>query len=208
MTPEIIAEIRNWTLLLIGTIGAIITLKSFVANNRQRRIENTYKTIEYLRKHISAEQINTFIELYQANNPLGVPGNEFHLKNGEIDTIENMFSEGGCGNGNIHNMIEVFNLISKSLIKHDLEEELIWYEYGQLMLTCYKWTYYLEINKTKGVDLSKREEMNDKEYKAFLGMWHDQLTGMNRFFYDFNLYMKKAIIKLSDRPMKYYTYAE
>jgi len=208
MSIEQIAEIRYWILLFLATIGAIVTLKTFIDNIRQRRLDNTFKTLDYLRKHITKEQIDTFIELFHANNPLGVPVNEFQLKEGRIDFIETMFSEGGCGNGDIHNMIEVFNLLAKSLNKNLLNEDLIWYEYGQIMLTCYRWTKYLEDHKEKHVDLSRREGMSDIEYKKFLKIWGEQFDLINMFFYDFNAYMKSATKEHLGKPTKYYTYVE
>jgi hypothetical protein len=205
---EQVAEIRNWILLLLATLGAIITIKTLIDNTHQRRIDNTFKTIDFIRKHITDEQINTFVYLFHANNPLGVPENEFHLKDGRKEYIENMFSEGGCGNGDIHNMIEVFNLISKSLNKHLLEEDLIWYEYGQIMLTCYRWTKYLEDHREKQVDLSRKEGMSNKDYRTFLKMWKVQLDGIDKFFLNFNTYMGRASKELLDKPTKYYTYVE
>jgi hypothetical protein len=109
---------RNWTLLVLATIGAIKSIRSFINSISQRKIDNTYKTIDFLRTHIQSEQIQTFITLFHANNELsGVKFNEFRFDNGHSDTIETMFSEGGCGNGDIHNMIELFNLISPTLEK-------------------------------------------------------------------------------------------
>lgn len=208
MDIEIIAEIRNWILFVLATVGAIIALKTFIDNTRQRRLDNTFKTLDFIRKHITKVQIDTFIDLFHANNPLGVPENEFHLKNGRKDYIETMFSEGGCGNGDIHNMIEVFNLIAKDLVKKKLDEYLIWYEYGQIMNTCYRWTKYLEDHRDKQVDLSRREGMNDKDYKIFLKIWKTQLEGCNKFFLYFNNYMKRASKKHLDKPTKHYTYIE
>jgi hypothetical protein len=205
---EQFAEIRNWLLLLLGTIGAFLTIKTFIDNTRQRRLDNTFKILEYLRKHITDAQIDTFIELFHSNNPLSVPANEFHLKDGRRDYIETMFSEGGCGNGDIHNMIEVFNLLAKLLNRSSLDENLIWYEYGQIMNTCYRWTKYLEDNRDKQADLSRKEDMTDKEYKEFQKLWKEQLDGINKFFYDFNLYMAKATKGLAGKPTKYYIYAE
>lgn len=61
-----------------------------------------------MRRHIGEKQIEAFIELFHANNELStVKFNEFGLSDGRTDTIENMFSNGGCGNGDIHNIIEL-----------------------------------------------------------------------------------------------------
>ena len=206
---ELLEELRPWIILVLAIIGSIITINAFLQNLKQRKLDNTFKTLDFLRKHITKEQIDTFIYLFHANNPLGVPHNEFHLKNGQVDTIENMFSEGGCGNGDIHNIIEVFNLISKSLNKGLLNIDLIWYEYGQIMTKCYEWTKYLEENRYNHVDLlSRKGNMSKKEYKEFVKMMHKQMDGVLNMFDQFNHFIDKNNKKLIWIPNKYYTYIE
>ena len=95
-----------------------------------------------------------------------------------------MFSEGGCGNGDIHNIIELFNLISPTL--KDLEINIILYEYGQIMSKIYQWTKYLQEETEKQSTIDK--------YPAF--------------YSKFNIYMKKNVMKMLFKPTKYYTYAE
>ena len=116
-----ITEFRNWLLFAVAIIGAFITIRTYINATKQRRIDNTYKTLDFIRRHITENQIETFIELFHANNELsGVKYNEFRFSDGRVDTIEYMFSEGGCGNGDIHNMIELFNLISPTLNSRSL----------------------------------------------------------------------------------------
>ena len=141
-------ELRIWLLFLFGIIGGVITIRSFSLNNEQRRIDNTFKVLDFLRRNISKEQINAFITLFQANNPLGVPYDEFHFRNGKTEKVSDMFSEGGCGNGDIHNMIELFELIAPLLIKKQINENLIWYEYGLIMDKCYDWIIVINENNT------------------------------------------------------------
>ena len=172
-------EVRMWSLFILAIIGGFISVKTFMLSVKQRKLENTYRTIDFLRNHISKEQINDFIELFHANNELsGVKYNEFKLADGRIDTIENMFSEGGCGNGSIHNMIELFNLISPTLKR--LEMSIIWFEYGQIMSKIYQWTEYL---------------VNNSDYSI-------------GFCSEFNIFMKKHQRKFLNKPIKFYTYAE
>jgi hypothetical protein len=172
-------------LLLLGTIGAFITIRTYINSTRQRKIDNTFKTIDFLRRHIGEKEIETFIELFHANNELsGVKYNEFRLADSRTDTIETMFSEGGCGNGDIHNMIELFNLISPTL--KDLEINIIWFEYGQIMSKIYNWTKYLD------------DEIDKKETK-------DKYP---TFYAEFNAYMRKSEQKMLFKSTKYYTYAE
>lgn len=160
---EIFLEIiRKWLTLFLGVIAAYITIQTFKENIKQRKLENTFKMLDYMRRHISDEQIETFKALFEANiassECRATPYNEFHFDNillkrnkiltfddtFSVERIEDMFSEGGCGNGDIANMIGVFNLISKYLNEKKLSKELIWYEYGQLLITCYRWTKYLD----------------------------------------------------------------
>ncbi len=153
------SETRGWILLVLGIIGAFISIRTFINANNQRRLENTFKTLDFIRKHISEEQINTFADLFHANNECkGVKYNEFVFDDGRKDTIEFMFSEGGCGNGDIHNMIELFNMLSPTFDKIDLK--LVWYEYGQIMSGIYKWTKYLEDENKDEFDLSFLKEFN------------------------------------------------
>ena len=174
-----LTELRNWTLLILAIIGAIITIRTYINSIKQRKIDNTFKTLDFLRRHIGEKEIEKFIELFQANNELkGIEHNKFVFDDGREDTVEYMFSEGGCGNGEIHNMVELLNLISPTL--KNLEESIIWFEYGQIMSKIYDQTQYLE---------------NIEEEKG------------KTFYSDFNTYMRKNKLKML-LPMKYYTYGE
>ncbi len=201
-------ELRNWLVLILALIGGTITIKTYISSIKQSKLDNTYKTLDYLRRHITDNQIQTFITLFQANNPLGVPKNEFHFADGRFDTIENMFSEGGCGNGDIHNMIEVFNLVSKKLSKGILNEDLIWYEYGQIMSTCYEWTKYLDNNMEKMFIKERQEGVSDKEYKEMIKFWKSQYKGMDKLYIDSHKYIEKHTKNRLDLPIKHYTYIE
>jgi hypothetical protein len=74
-----------------------------------------------------------------------------------------MFFPGGCGVGDIEEMIVIFNLLSPTFEK--LEMDIIWYEYGQVMDKLYGWTKYLEDN-----------DENKNEFT---------------FYFHFNKYMKR-----------------
>lgn len=182
MTPQ---ELRDWIFIILAVIGAFITIKTYIKSLHQMKLENTFKTLDFLRRHITENEKLRFIELFHANNELsGVKYNEFRLEYGQTDTIETMFSEGGCGNGEIHNMIELFSLICPTL--DTLEMDIIWYEYGQIMSKIYHWTKYLEDE----VD----ELINEANKKTF--------------YSDFNAFMDKHYEKMNGKPEKYYTYLE
>ena len=54
---EILTELRNWLLLLLGTIGAFITIRTYITSTRQMKIDNTFKTLDFLRRHIGEKEI-------------------------------------------------------------------------------------------------------------------------------------------------------
>jgi len=187
-----IAEIRNWTVALLAITGAIIAIRTFKNNNQQRKLDNTFKTLDYLRKHIGQEQIERFIELFQANNPITSESYEFNLLDGEIQNVEDMFSEGGCGNGEIYNMIQVFDLVSRSLSKKLLKTELIWYEYGQMISKCYEWT-------------SQIEEMDNKQFPNLSPMDKKFMKKYDSFYHHLNKFMRKNDDLMIGLPTKMYT---
>ncbi len=148
---------------------------------KQRRLENTLRLLDFLRQGINNDQIATFIKLFNANSELaGASYNEFKFADGDSDTIETMFSEGGCGNGDIYNIIATLNAIAPML--GTTKEQIIWYEYGQIMDKIYSWTKYLE------------ENTDQKDHVSF--------------YSSFNLYMKKNVQKILSTTFKYYIYAE
>ncbi len=138
-------EILLGLITLIGVIIAFTFVRAYLIYREQCKLENTFALLDFLRKRISDKQIATFVKLFHANNELsGVNYNEFKFSDGTFDTIETMFSEGGCGNGDIYNLITTFNLIVPSL--KNIEESYVWYEYGQIMVKLYAWTNYIQKN--------------------------------------------------------------
>ena len=190
-----IEELRNWIIACLAIIGAIITIRSFRNNNKQRKLDNTFKTLDYLRKHIGKEQIDKFIILYQANNPITSGKDEFKLPDGQIQHVKDMFSDGGCGNDEIYNMIQVYDLIAKSLNNNLLQTDLIWYEYGQMMSKCYEWTKQLE-----KIDRKEFENLSsiDKSFKI----------NHKSFYHNLNKFMEKNNELMIDFPTKMYTNIE
>ena len=136
---EYMEVIRSWGLFALAIIGSIIALKNFSANNEQRKLENTFKVLAFLKEHITDQDKERFVELFQANNPLAGTPELFRFENGGEQSVADMFSEGGCGNGSIHNILEIFNLVSKELLAETIRVEMVWYEYGQIMSKCHEW---------------------------------------------------------------------
>lgn len=161
--------------------------------------------MDFLRRNISKEQINTFITLFQANNPLGVPYDEFRFRNGKTEKVSNMFSEGGCGNGDIHNMIELFELIAPLLIKKQINENLIWYEYGLIMDKCYDWIIVINENSTPSFN---KRIVNSMISRFLNKSKHSYKKNSSLLFPYFSKYMKDNQKKNLNFPYLHYTYAE
>nr|VFJ52176.1 MAG: hypothetical protein BECKFW1821A_GA0114235_10353 [Candidatus Kentron sp. FW] len=89
-----IVEHKDIIVIILGMIGFFMALRTFRFNLQQRKIENTFKILEFMRKHIGTEQINTFIEAFHANNPLGGHVNEFQYPNGRKEHLDDFFLRG------------------------------------------------------------------------------------------------------------------
>jgi len=99
-----VTDYKDLIIVVLGVIGFVMTLRTFQFNLQQRKIENTFKILDFMRKHIGDKQIESFITAFHANNPLsGVAENEFVYPDGKKEHLDHFFSEGGSGNGDIHN---------------------------------------------------------------------------------------------------------
>lgn len=206
-----IIENKNIIIVALGIIGLIMTLRTFRYNLQQRKIENTFKILDFMRNHIGEEQIEEFVAAFHANGELsGAAHDEFIYPDGRQEGLDYFFSEGGSGAGDIHNMIEIFNLVSVYLIKKEIKEDIIWYEYGQIMSKCHQWTNHLE---TRGpghkyyndsLNRSKNKKwLENIKLKKHLKQYIDPKLN---FFYHFNRYMKKNKYRIIKNATKHYTY--
>lgn len=185
-------ELRGWITLISAVIGALIALATYENSVKQYMLDNTYKTLDYLRKHITQQQINTFIKLFKAYyTPEGISNKAFVIK-GEKQLVKDMFSDGGCGTPEIHNIIEVFNTVGKVASDKSLNDNLIWYEYGQIMETCHRW-----------IEIVDEEMIKELEKQ---GAPKESYTPMSVSYSQFSAYVKKY--NESEYPMKYYVSAE
>ena len=162
-------EIRLWTLVILAIIGAFITIRTFILSNKQRKLENTYRTLDFLRDNISKEQIDDFIKFWHANIANrewgGLKEYEFKFEGDDVIChIDNMFSDGGFGRGNIENLIALFDLMCPSFKKTELS--IIWYEYGQIMETLYVWTGYLKNKSENPFDFCSQFNKFMKKYSV------------------------------------------
>lgn len=186
MKIEIINLICTIAITTVTVVGVYIALKTYPESLKQSIISNTFKMLEFVQQHITDKYIERFIELLNANNPLnGCKENEFKFSNGVISYAEDMFSKGGCGNGEVVNIIEVLNYISKKLLNKELDEDLIWFEYGQIMTNCYKW---VKIQYEGSLKIYKNKE--------------------DIFFYYFYRYMLKNQEKMLYKLSKVYWHCE
>ena len=187
--------------LLVGAGGLFVSVAALMENTRQRKIENTFKWLNLIKATITNEHLKTFKRLYRANSPIIGAKSNFIFDDGKNELVDYMFSEGGCGIGHIQEIIEIFNLVCEILIKNDLVDRVFLFEYGQLMLTCHRWTLFLESDEgpnKKYVDevMERGKNLNwlDKfKIKRGLKPYKEEKS---HFFYHFNRYMKKNKSKI------------
>ena len=49
-------DFRNWIILILAIIGAIITIQTYIKSLEQSKLENTFKTLDFLRRHITEHE--------------------------------------------------------------------------------------------------------------------------------------------------------
>ena len=59
-------DFRNWIILFLGIIGAYITIQTYIKSLEQSKLENTFKTLDFLRRHITENEKLRFVELFHA----------------------------------------------------------------------------------------------------------------------------------------------
>lgn len=181
---------RNWGLFIFALVGAWLAVRTFNINLRQRKLENTFKLLEFMRSHIDQIQVEKIISLFHANNPLAGHPEKFVFNDGSEEPVVYMFSEGGCGNGEVHNALEVFNLAADPLLSQSVSVDMVWYEYGQLMHITNDWLNYIDEHGEKAPTFKGKKVIYEK-----IQPWPT-----------FQEFMKNK--PDYGKPMKYYTYAE
>lgn len=142
-------EIRNWTQFTFIVTGGYIALKTYLGNNKQRKIDNSFKIIAFFKESIEREDISRWIDVFiHSSEPYGaIPGHYVDFINEQKTPIpfSELFDQSTViEQGAIRRISEQFNLIAYEALYGNIELRLVYFEFGQIMDTVYDWLSTIE----------------------------------------------------------------
>ena len=169
---NVIAEIRNWFTLALAVIGGFITIRTFISNQRQRRLENIFRLITVFKESLHEEDIQAWQNIFHAcSEPAGAKEG-FLVEYIDCQRLQRplsaLFSEGPPDNGAIERMAELFDLISSEAVKETIELRIVYFQLGQLMDTIHSWLRKIDNPYGKESFLEKNYPYFDILYKKKL----------------------------------------
>lgn len=143
MQINVIAEIRNWLTLTLAVIGGFISIKTYMGNQKQRRLENSFRLISMFRESLHKGDMQAWEKIFHASSePAGAEsGNFVEIIDDEPQQLpfSALFSEGAPDNGAIGRIADLFDLISSEALNGTVELRVVYFQLGQLMDTTYSW---------------------------------------------------------------------
>lgn len=159
-------EIREWVQFLLLLIGGTITLRTYVGNQRQRRLENSLRLIDLFQKSLQPSDLEEWKKIFlSSSEPTGVRVGYFWDDQNQERPFADLFSEGAPDNGAIARIAEQFELISYEVLDKTVNLRLIYFNLGQLMDTTYSWLQMIENPSNSSSFISKYFPYFGKMYR-------------------------------------------
>ncbi|WP_281223598.1 hypothetical protein [Photobacterium sanguinicancri] len=125
--------------LIIG-IGSIVALKTYIAGQRQRKLENSLKMLDLFHSNLRDEDIERWVSIFQSSSePAGAKPKHFINAQGQQTPLSYLFSEGPEDLGATDRITDQLNLLCHHMLKGTLDISVIYSNIGQLMSTIYFW---------------------------------------------------------------------
>jgi hypothetical protein len=165
-------EIRNWLTFIFAVVGGFIAIQTYLGNQKQRRLENSFRLVVMFRESLHEKDIEAWKNIFHATSePSGAEKgylvkviDEKRLKR----PLSDLFSEGSPDNGAVERMAELFDLISSEALNETIEFRLVYFQLGQLMDTTHSWLTLIDNPYGEGTFLEERYPQFDRLYKKRL----------------------------------------
>ncbi|MUL35746.1 hypothetical protein [Gloeocapsopsis dulcis] len=143
-----ITEFRNWLTFSLTFFGGYIALKTYLNNQKQRKLENSFRIILMFRKSLHEGDIQAWEKIFHATSEsVGAERGHFvEIIDDESRQIplSYLFSEGAPDNGAVGRMADLFELISSEVLNKTVEFRVVYFQLGQLMDTTYYWLRFID----------------------------------------------------------------
>ena len=140
-------EIRNWTSFLLLVTGGGIAIRTFILNQRQRKLENSFRLIDLCNKSLSSDDLLNWHSIHVASSEQAGAKLGFFVDNKKIQVpFSELFSPNIIAQGSIERFCELFNLVCYEYLKGTIDIRLFYFEYGQYMSNTYYWVSFVNNN--------------------------------------------------------------
>ncbi|HHF3021301.1 TPA: hypothetical protein ACPJ0R_004345 [Vibrio diabolicus] len=136
VTPENMEFFRT----LVITVGSILALKTYVAGQKQRKLENSLKMLDLFHSNLRDSDIDNWISIFQASSePGGAKPKHFVNKQGLQIPLSDLFSEGASDKGATERITGQIDLLCHHMLKGTIDISIVYSNIGQLMSTVHFW---------------------------------------------------------------------
>jgi hypothetical protein len=165
----VLAEVRNWTAFILTVVGGCIAIQTYLGNQKQRRLENSFQLMAMFREYLHEGDIEAWKNIFHATSePAGAKkGFLVQVIDGKSlqRPLSDLFSEGPPDNGAVERMAEFFDLISNEALNKTIEIRLLYFQLGQLMDTIHSWITIIDGPYGEGTLLEAQYPDFDRLYK-------------------------------------------
>ncbi len=166
-------DMREWISFILLVIGGSIALRTFILNQRQRKLENSFRLIELFNRSLRDDDLSNWHKIFITSSELaGAKYGHFLDEKKNQRPFADLFSEGNYHDqGAIERICELFNLVGYEYLRGTIDLRVIYFEFGQLLHTVHDWVSSIETGGQTSVFLSSRypyfHQMFQKNIKVF-----------------------------------------
>ncbi len=132
-------ELRNWISLFLLVTGGAIALRTYLLNQRQRRLENSFRLLDLCKNSLTDGDILSWHMIHVASSEQAGAKPGFFVDKREQIPFAELFSPNIIARQSIERFCELFNLVCFEYLQGTLDIRLFYFEYGQYMSTTYYW---------------------------------------------------------------------
>lgn len=128
-------ELRNWISFILLVIAGAVAIRTYVLNQRQRRLENSFRLLDLCNKTLTNEDLLHWHTIHVASSEQAGARSGFFVdeKKQQVPFSE-LFSPNIIAQQSIERFCELFNLVCYEYLNGAVDIRLFYFEYGQYMI--------------------------------------------------------------------------
>ena len=141
-------ELRNWVSFLFLIVGGGIAIRTFILNQRQRKLENSFRLVDLCKQTLTQDDLIGWHTIHvKSSEQAGAKTGFFVDEKKKQIPFSDLFGAGEfLAQGAIERICELFNLVGYEYLNGTVDIRLFYFEYGQYMSTTYYWVSNVDGN--------------------------------------------------------------